>query len=152
MKNIFILTFFILNLSICFSQNNEVVYDSTLAKQLGADDYGMKTYVFVILKTGENTIEDKVVRDSLFRGHMENINRLVDEGILIVAGPFYTNENNFRGLFILAVASIDEAEEILQTDPAIKENLLKPECYLWYGSAALPLYLEDAEKISKTKP
>ena len=51
--------FFLLMLS-CFSlqaQNTE--YDEALAKKLGADEYGMKQYVFAILKTGSATIDDK---------------------------------------------------------------------------------------------
>lgn len=34
-------------------------YDQELAKKLGADDYGMKSYIFVLLKTGENKTTDK---------------------------------------------------------------------------------------------
>ncbi|MCZ4408445.1 hypothetical protein O3Q51_06480 [Cryomorphaceae bacterium 1068] len=34
-------------------------YDADLAKQLGADDYGMKMYSLVILKTGTNQVTDK---------------------------------------------------------------------------------------------
>ena len=51
-------------------------YDVRLAKKLGADEYGMKSYVLVILKTGTNTTTDKQTLDSLFRGHMDNIQRL----------------------------------------------------------------------------
>lgn len=67
-------------------------YDSTLAKKFGADDYGMKTYILVILKTGSNTTNNKTLVDSLFAGHLKNIMRLVDENKLIVAGPLVKNE------------------------------------------------------------
>jgi hypothetical protein len=39
----------------------------------------------------------------------------------------------------------------LQTDPAIKANLLAADIYKWYGSAALPLYLQHHETLQKTK-
>ena len=68
------------------TQNNNPNYDAKLAKTLGADDYGMKKYILVILKTGTNTTTDKVITDSLFTGHMDNIRRLVDLNKLIVAG------------------------------------------------------------------
>lgn len=48
-------------------------YDSILAKKLGADDYGMKMYTLVILKSGPNEISDTQKRDSLFAGHLQNI-------------------------------------------------------------------------------
>ena len=37
------------------SAQQENKYDEKLANELGADEYGMKTYVFCILKTGSNT-------------------------------------------------------------------------------------------------
>ena len=125
-------------------------YDSVLAKKLNADDYGMKHYVFVILKTGSNTSENKEAIDSAFSGHMKNIQRLADNNKLVVAGPFGKNDVSFRGLFILNTNSIEEAKSLLETDPAIKARYLEPELYLWYGSAALQEILKIHEKIQKT--
>lgn len=133
-----------------FAQNPN--YDHQLAQKLGADDYGMKMYVFVILKTGTNPTTDKAFIDSCFRGHMSNINELVESKKLIVAGPFGKNSNQFRGLFILDEPDLDKAKELLQTDPAIKNNLLLAETYPWYGSAALPEYLPASDKIWKKNP
>lgn len=143
--------------SFCFlfskvsAQTNVTEYDSVLAKNMGADDYGMKKYIFCILKTGENKSTDKNHRDSCFAGHMSNIGRLVEDKKLIIAGPFFKNDDDFRGLFILNSNSTKEAEEILQTDPAIKEKYLYPILYEWYGSAALPMYIPFIESIQKTK-
>jgi len=127
-------------------------YDSILAQKLGADDYGMKSYIFVILKTGSNKTTDKSMISECFKGHFENINLLVEQNKLIVAGPFGKNEQNFRGLFILNVSNYEEAEKLLQSDPAIKEGLLAIELFNWYGSAALSEYLDKADKIWKIKP
>lgn len=128
-------------------------YDKALADKLGGDDYGMKSYFFVILKTGTNTTTDKELINESFKGHMENIHKLVEEKKLIIAGPLGKNENNYRGIFILDnIKSIEEAEELLQTDPAIKNGLLGFEIFNWYGSAALPEYLPFSDKIWKSKP
>lgn len=128
-------------------------FDKTLADKLGGDDYGMKSYFLVILKTGTNTTTDKELISNSFRGHMDNINRLVKEGKLIVAGPLGKNENNYRGIFILNdLKSLEEAKELLQTDLAIKNELLDYEIFTWYGSAALPEYLPFSDKIWKSKP
>ncbi|HTN45288.1 MAG TPA: YciI family protein [Flavipsychrobacter sp.] len=146
---IVLLIFTLLSCQNLYAQRSDQAYDSSLAKSLGADDYGMKMYVFVLLKTGSKTIENKTVRDSLFSGHLANINRLADEGKLVVAGPFAKNELSYRGIFILNVKTEEEAKALLETDPAIKENLLHPEIVKWYGSAALPTYLETHKKIEK---
>ncbi|MDT7827698.1 DUF6265 family protein [Pricia sp. S334] len=128
-------------------------YDASLANKLGADDYGMKSYIFVVLKTGSNKTTDKELISEAFKGHMSNINRLVEKRKLIVAGPFGTNDNGYRGIFIFDnVASIEEAKELLQTDPAVKAELLDFELYNWYGSAALPEYLKFSDKIWKLNP
>lgn len=160
MKYILALTLFVVT-NLTFGQtksgkdsfNNNPNYDKTLAEKLGGDEYGMKGYIFVILKTGKNTTTDKGLITESFRGHMDNINRLVEEGKLIVAGPFGKNENNYRGIFILNnMKSVEEAKELLQTDLAIKNQLLDYEIYTWYGSAALPEYLPFSDKVWKSKP
>jgi uncharacterized protein YciI len=137
---------------IIFSQLNgqTQTYDSVLAKKLGADEYGMKSYIFVLLKTGSNNIEKGSARDSIFAGHMKNIGRLADAGKLIIAGPFEENDKSFRGIFILNVKTIPEAKELLETDPAVHAKVLDAELYEWYGSAAIGEYLKIYKKIVKT--
>lgn len=127
-------------------------YDPALATQLGADDYGMKQYILVILKTGSGVVADQAKRDSLFAGHINNMNRLVSQNKLIVAGPIAKNEKSYRGIFILNVQTFEESELLLDSDPAIKEKLLEPEMYHWYGSAALPEYIKVSDKIWKVTP
>ncbi|MDP1621845.1 MAG: DUF6265 family protein [Bacteroidales bacterium] len=127
-------------------------YDHVLANKLGADDYGMKSYILVILKTGTNQTTDKTLINNGFRGHLDNIGQLVKEEKMVVAGPFSKNDHGYRGIFILNVTSIEEAEKLLQTDPAIQEGLLAVELFKWYGSAALPEYLKYSDKIWKLKP
>lgn len=127
-------------------------YDSELAAKLGGDDYGMKSYILVLLKTGTNDTTDKEFISQCFRGHFENMQHMVSEGKLIVAGPIGKNENEYRGIFIIDAASFDEARALLQGDAAIKNELLEAELYNWYGSAALPEYLPAADKIWKVKP
>jgi uncharacterized protein YciI len=143
------LTIMMLAISVsAFSQNNPK-YNKALADSLGADEYGMKMYVLVLLKTGPVAIDDKKTTDSLFAGHMKNIQRLADEGKLSVAGPLQKNDKNYRGIFILNVKTLDEAKALLQTDPTIKAKVLDAELYGWYGSAALPMYLPASEKVNK---
>lgn len=125
-------------------------YDEALAKKLGADNYGMKMYVLVILKTGTNTTATKAQTDSLFKGHMSNMEKLTKENRLIVAGPMGKNDKQYRGIFILNSKSIEEAKTWLATDPAVNAKLLDAELFNWYGSAALSEYLPFHDKIQKS--
>lgn len=144
MKIILLFSFLILTSSFAHAQYNQALADS-----LGADEHGMKKYVLAILKTGENTTSDKAISDSLFKGHMNNIQRLSDMHKLAVAGPLGKNEKAYRGIFILDVPTIDEARALVDTDPAVKAKLFEVEYFVWYGSAALPVYLKTHEKIQK---
>ena len=140
-----------------FGQSQEkekkVPYDAELAKKLGGDEYGMKKYIFVILKTGPKDAEFKgKERDDIFAGHMKNIGRLADEGKLAVAGPFMKNDKGYRGLYIFNVGTLEEAQKIVETDPAVKAGILIPDMTPWYGSASLLATPEIHKKIAKANP
>ncbi|HER09421.1 MAG TPA: hypothetical protein ENO20_10990 [Bacteroides sp.] len=139
----------LLTATMAHGQTENLNYDPDLAEKLGADEYGMKNYIFVLLKTGDNRTTDRAFIDSCFTGHLDNIGRLAEMNKVVVAGPFGQNEDHLRGIFILDAASLDEARELLDTDPAISAGLLKPLLYPWYGSAALPEYLKSADRIWK---
>lgn len=149
-QSIFFLLIFLAAFSVQ-AQTPNPTFNKHLADSLGSDEYGMKMYVFVILKTGKNNMTDKVKRDSLFSGHMMNIGRLAKLGKLIVAGPMKKNDKDYRGIFILDAKTIEEAKQLLATDPAIREQLLEPEIFQWYGSAALPMYLKFHSTVEKNK-
>lgn len=148
MRNCLFTALFLCCLS--FAGRAQSKYDKALADSLGADAFGMKMYTLVILKTGTAEIKDKALLDSLFAGHMKNIQRLATEGKLVVAGPLGKNDKNYRGIFILTVKTEAEARALLETDPTVKAHVLDAEIIPWYGSAALPMYLPYDEKVRKT--
>lgn len=148
----FLILFFIAHSSVCFAQNTNPQLDTALASRLGADEFGMKMYVFVILKSGPHKSSDKAFVDSCFQGHLANIRKLAEEKKLVIAGPFEKNNADYRGLFILNVKTKEEANQLLATDPAIRTNLLSAELFPWYGSAAISEYLPQHDKIWKINP
>ncbi|MBJ2125285.1 YciI family protein [Flavobacterium sp. IB48] len=151
MKKPLLIFVFLVMSAIGFSQESEVKYDEALAKSLHADEYGMKKYVFCLLKSGSNTTASKEETKKLFEGHMENIGKLAKEGKLAVAGPFMKNDRNYRGIYIFNVETVEEAKALVATDPAIKANLLEAELTPWYCTAALQEIPKMHEKIAKTK-
>jgi len=127
-------------------------YDEKLARELHADDFGMKMYILVLLKKGSNNVTDLTVRDSLFSGHFANINRLISLKKMVVAGPLEKNEQSYHGIFVLDVPTMEEAKMLLDDDPTIKQKIFVAELYNWYGPAALPTYLITSDKLWKQKP
>jgi uncharacterized protein YciI len=146
MKKIFQLLLFL----IVFNLNVKAQYDSALAKKLNADEYGMKSYVLVMLKKGSANITDKKVTDSIFRGHMANIQRLASEGKLVVAGPMGKNDKEYEGVFVFNTASVDEAKQWLNTDPAIQAKDIDAELYAWYCTATLQEIPALHKQVQKT--
>jgi len=126
-------------------------FDAAMAAKAGGDDYGMRSYVFCILKTGpkDAAITDKKQRDEIFAGHMANMGRLAEEGKLALAGPFGKNDRQYRGIFILAVTTVEDAQKLVETDPVIKSGMMIAELTPWYGSAATMLVNENHKKIAK---
>jgi uncharacterized protein YciI len=125
-------------------------FDAELARKLGADERGMKTYVLCILKTGPN--DAKVLgkeREEVFAGHFANIGRLAKEGKLAVAGPFGKNDRSWRGLYIFNVPTVEEAEKLVILDPAVKAGVFVYELTPWYGSAAMMMVPETHKRIEK---
>lgn len=126
-------------------------YDAALAQRLGANEHGMRQYVLVILKSGPKKVEDPAQRKTMFAGHFANMERLADEGKLALAGPFAKNEDGWRGLFLLAVATVEEAAALTATDPVIVQGEMIAEYHPWFGSAAAMIIPETHEKLTPPK-
>ncbi|MDM7922454.1 MAG: YciI family protein [Pyrinomonadaceae bacterium] len=126
------------------------IYDAELAKKLGGSEGGMRSYVFALLKTGPYSAKaTDEERKKLQAGHMESIGRWAKDGKLAVAGPFGKNDQNYRGIYIFAVSTIEEAQSLASEDPAIKAGIFVLEYTPWYGSASLMATPEIHNKITK---
>jgi len=105
---------------------------TVLAQSKMEEDYQMKQYYMVFLKAGQNRIQDSATAANIQKGHLDNITRLFNEKKMVLAGPFMDN-GVYRGIFILDVPTVEEATNLLKTDPAIKAGRLDYEIHPWYG-------------------
>jgi len=128
--------------------NVETAYDSTLAAELGADEYGMRQYVMALLKAGPNRNQSEEEAQRIQRAHLDNIKRLADEGMLTLAGPFF-DDGDLRGVFVFNVKTVEEAQKLINSDPAIKAGRLVMELHPWYCSAALMQVNATHKRIKK---
>lgn len=126
-------------------------YDAALAARLGADEYGMRTYVMALLKAGPNRDRPRDEAQRLQAAHRANIDRLAAEGTLVLAGPF-ADDGVLRGIYIFDVSTVAEAEALTRTDPAIQAGQLVMELHPWYGSAALLTVNAVHATIQKVRP
>lgn len=124
-------------------------FDPALAQRLGADERGMRRYVLVILKSGPTPVTDPEQRKTMFAGHFANMERLVRSGHLVMAGPFSSDPDGWRGLFLLAVDELDEAKRLTETDPVIASGEMVADYHRWYGSAGAMMLPGIHETLAK---
>jgi len=116
----------------------------SLAEEPPAPQVKMRVYYLVLLYRGASwTPEETPATRQLQEDHMANIRRLAKEGKLILAGPF-EEDTDLRGLFLLKAASLQEAKELCQSDPAIKAGRLRAEIHSWWGPEGIRV--EDSPK------
>lgn len=133
---------------ITINENTGNEFEEDLAKALGADEYGMKSYVMAFLKKGPNRDLDTTAAAELQRAHLDNISRLAKDNKLVIAGPFI-DDGDIRGIYIFDVETIEDAKILTESDPAIKAGSLVMELHPWYGSAALMKMNEIHNKVAK---
>jgi len=84
------------------------------------------SHVFVFLNSKFDKEEISATEEEVLqKAHRANIGRLVDEGKMIVAGPF----EGGGGVFIMTTGDLAEARGWLATDPAVKANRWDIELY-----------------------
>jgi uncharacterized protein YciI len=100
----------------------------------------MVEYYFVFLRRGPAwTAEVTPESRRLSEAHMANIDRLIQSGEMVVAGPFsrQSGEQALAGLFILRTGSIEEARKIVESDPAVVAGRFVYEIVPWFGPKTL---------------
>ena len=100
------------------------------------------------LKKGPNRPTDSLRAAELQAAHMANIGRMAEEGKLALAGPFF-GDGELRGIYIFNVESIEEAEALTTSDPAIQAGSLVMELKEWYGSAGVMAINEIHPTLAK---
>ena len=151
-KRLLLLASWLLLLTYSYAQNTQlkgIKYDSALAKRSGADARGMKKYIMGILTDGSVQISDSAENMRIQVALLKNIERMIDEGVLILAGPIPGNQKQ-KGVLIFNVASVPDAKKLMESDAAVKAGVFEIEYYPWFASAALteiPRLHKSIEKI-----
>ena len=120
-------------LIVCMSNLMLYAQDEFEMKE-GDTTYIMKKYYLVLLKANPEKEElDSATVMEIQQAHLDNINRLAEMGKIAIAGPMGDN-GNLRGIFVMDCESLEEAENLCNTDPAIKRKRLLFEVHPWWAA------------------
>ncbi|MFI5358300.1 MAG: YciI family protein [Opitutales bacterium] len=98
---------------------------------VAAPDSDLTTYYFGLLTKGPHAgTGTQEEREKTQAAHLANIRRLAREGKLLVSGPFSDN-GEWRGLFIYKCASLAEAQALAASDPEVQAGRLRIEIHPW---------------------
>ena len=99
----------------------------------GDTTYTMKRYVFMLLDSGGVKSKDSTEAARFQELHLSHLNKLAEDGKLIVAGPF-EGGGDHRGLLIFDVETVEEALKLEGEDPSVKSGRLKMNAFYWWGA------------------
>jgi uncharacterized protein YciI len=104
------------------------------APDIGPGGFEMTTYYVGFLYRGPKWTPEKTPEtEALQQAHLANIQKMAGEGKLLVAGPFLDN-GDLRGIYVFRVASMEEAQALAATDPAVKAGRLRLEFHPWFAA------------------
>jgi uncharacterized protein YciI len=97
----------------------------------------LASYYFVLLTRGPQwTAEKTPATEKIQTAHLANITKLHDAGKLVLAGPF-TDNGNWRGIFIFKTSSLEETKSLVENDPAVQAGRLTYEIHPWATKKAM---------------
>lgn len=109
-------------------------YDDQEARR-EAEAMGMAVYYLFLLKKGPTWSPDSTPEiEQLQKEHLANLKRLTATGKLVINGPLldaFATSGEIRGVGVLKADSIQEAEEMISTDPMVKVGRLAFELHAW---------------------
>jgi uncharacterized protein YciI len=98
-------------------------------------------YEFVLLRRGRpDPDHDDETAELLQRQHLGHLQSMKAAGHLLVAGPFSDQpDDNWRGLCVYRVGSLEEARRLAEADPSVRAGRLTVDVMHWYtAKGALP--------------
>ena len=113
-----------------------MTYDDVQAwKDVSEHFPGMTIYYIYLLKKGPTWTPDSTAEvEALQEAHLANMRRLGEMGRLVLNGPLldsHATSGEIRGIGVLKASSLEEAYELISSDPMVKVGRLIFELHAW---------------------
>ena len=104
-----------------------MIYNEQDAHAL-AESMDMAVYHVFLLKKGPTwSLESTPEIEALQEAHLANLRRLAEMGVLVLNGPLldsFATSGEIRGIGVLKTDTLQEAQELIVTDPMVKAGRL----------------------------
>ncbi len=92
------------------------------------------TYYLGLLYKGPARTQSADESAKIQSAHLQHLESLYKKGVLLIAGPM-GDDGDLRGIVVLKVKSLDEAQAIVNEDPAVKAGRLRVELHPWMSQS-----------------
>jgi uncharacterized protein YciI len=127
MKHLFLLIFGLFSMSLAAQDVNEFKYST------GDTTYVMKKYFVCFLMAGDVKSQTEEEAAEIQKQHLAHIEKLGQEGKVMIAGPF-EDGGDYRGILIFNAESIEQVVEWEGADPAVSSGRLKMKVLPWWAA------------------
>lgn len=112
---------------------SEVNQPETFEMQQGDTSYVMQKYFMVFLKSGPERSQSEEEAMKLQEKHLAYLQKMADEGKTSITGPL-ESEGDIRGIVVYHTATLEEARELAEGDPAVQAGRLVVEVHPWWAA------------------
>jgi uncharacterized protein YciI len=103
-------------------------------KKEEAPKFELVTYYLGLLYKGDSRDQSPEESEKIQTAHLQHLESLFKKGILLIAGPM-GDDGDLRGIVVLKVGSIEEAQAFVNADPAVKAGRLRHELHPWMSQS-----------------
>jgi len=110
----------------------------TFEMQWGDTTVVMQKYFMVFLKSGPVRNQNEEEAAEIQKRHLEYLSQLYTEGHTSLTGPF-ADDGEIRGIVVYNTATLKQARELAEQDPAVKAGRLEVEVHPWWSAKGFTL-------------
>jgi uncharacterized protein len=92
------------------------------------------TYYLGLLYKGPVRTQHADESAKIQAAHLAHLESMYKQGVLLIAGPM-GDDGDLRGIVVLKVKSLEEAQALVNQDPAVKAGRLRVELHPWMSQS-----------------
>jgi len=105
----------------------------TFQMQWGDSTVTMQKYFVVFLKAGPARSQSEEEAADIQQKHLDYLSKVYKLGKTSITGPF-GDDGDIRGIVIYNTATLEEAKQLAEQDPAVRAGRLVVEVHPWWAA------------------